>query len=100
METEYGAALEKELKEVRLLAKKNLQVAQRKQKIQYDRGVKFVDLMVGNLVMLSVQPRYKLDRRFKGPFVFESLTKTNAVIRVKGDKSSEPWNVSRQVVEV
>ena len=32
----------------------------------------------------------------KGPFVVESLTETNAVIRVKGDKSSEPWNVSRQ----
>ena len=96
METEYGAALEKELKEVRLLAKKNLQVTQRKQKIQYDRGVKLVKLKVGDLVMLSVQPKYKLDQRFKGPFVIESLTETNAVVRVKGDKSSEPWNVSRQ----
>ena len=96
VETEYGAALEKELKEVRSLAKKNLQVAQRKQKIQYDKGTKLVDLKVGDLVMLSVQPRYKLDRRFKGPFVIESLTETNAVIQVKGDKKAEPWNVSRQ----
>ena len=28
--------------------------------------------------------------------MIESLTETNAVIRVKGDKSSETWNVSRQ----
>ena len=55
-----------------------------------------MDLKVGNLVMLSVQPRYKLDRQFKGPFVIESLTETNAVIQVKGDKKAEPWNVSRQ----
>ena len=26
----------------------------------------------------------------------ESLTETNGVIRVQGDKSSEPWNVSQQ----
>ena len=28
--------------------------------------------------------------------MIESLTETNAVIRVKGDKNGEPWNVSRQ----
>ena len=96
MESEYGAALEKELKEVRSLAQKNIQAAQRKQKSHYDRGVKHVKLKVGDLVMLSAQPKFKLDRRFKGPFVIESLTGTNAIIRVKGDKQSEPWNVSRQ----
>ena len=46
--------------------------------------------------MLSVQPKFKPDHRFKGPFVIESLTGTNAIIRVKGDNQSEPWNVSRQ----
>ena len=95
-ELEFGAVLEKELKEVRQLAWKNIQAAQRKQKIHYDRGVRHVDLKVGDLVMLSVQPKFKLDRRFKGPFVIESLTDTNAVIRVKGDEKGEPWNVSRQ----
>ena len=96
METEYGAALEKELKEVRSLVQKNLQAAQRRQKSHYDRRAKHVKLKVGDLVMLSVQPKFKLDRRFKGPFVIESLTATNAIIRVKGDSHSEPWNVSRQ----
>ena len=96
METEYGAALEKELKEVRSLAQKNLQAAQRRQKSHYDRSAKHVKLKVGDLVMLSVEPKFKLDHRFKGPFVIESLTATNAIIRVKGDSHSEPWNVSRQ----
>ena len=46
--------------------------------------------------MLKVQPRFKLDRCYKGPFAVESLTATNAVIKVRGDNSAEPWNVSRQ----
>ena len=96
MESEYGAALDKELKEVRSLAQKNLQVAQRKQKSHYDRGAKHVKLKVGDLVMLSVQPKFKLDSHFKGPFVTESLTGTNTIIRVKRDNQSEPWNVSLQ----
>ena len=48
-ETEHGAALEKELKEVRSLAQKNLQAAQRKQKSHCDRGAKHVNLKVEDL---------------------------------------------------
>lgn len=36
METEYGAALEKELKEARLLAQKDIRAAQRQQKTNYE----------------------------------------------------------------
>ena len=43
--------------------------AQWKQKIHYDRETRHVDLKEGDLVMLSVQPKFKLDRIFKGPFV-------------------------------
>ena len=46
--------------------------------------------------MLKVQPRFKLDRSYKGPFQIESLTSTNAVIQLVNDNSVEPWNVSRQ----
>ena len=46
--------------------------------------------------MLKVQTKYKLGRQYKGPFVIESLTDTNAVIHVKRDPSSEKLNVSRQ----
>ena len=43
--------------------------------------------------MLKVQPKYKLDRKYKGPFVIKSLTNTNAVIQ-SIDHSSEEMNVS------
>jgi len=46
--------------------------------------------------MLKVQPHFKLDRPYKGPFKVESLTSTNAVIKLVNDESAEPWNVSRQ----
>ena len=96
VESAYGLALEKELKEARAVAKKNIETAQRRQKSYYDRGVKDNGLSVGDLVMLKVQPKYKLDRRYKGPFVIKSLTDTNAVIQSRGDPDSEELNISRQ----
>ena len=45
--------------------------------------------------MLKVQPKDKLDRKYKGPFVIKSITDTNAVIHSK-DSSSEEINVSIQ----
>ena len=38
------------------------------------------ELQVGDLVMLKVQPRYRLHRSYQGPFKIKSLTATNAVI--------------------
>ena len=46
--------------------------------------------------MLKTEPRFKLDRSFKGPFVVKSLTSTNAVIQLKDDDTAELFNVSRQ----
>jgi len=43
--------------------------------------------------MLNVQPQFKLDRPYRGPF--EIVTSTNAVIKLN-DKNAEPWNVFRQ----
>ena len=41
----------------------------RKVKLQhYDRRAKDSELQVGDLVMLKVQPRFRLDRSYKGPF--------------------------------
>jgi len=96
VESDYARALEKELKEARAVAKKNVEVAQRRQKMYYDREAKDNGLEIGDFVMLKVQPKYKLDRRYKGPFVIKSLTNTNAVIYIKGDKNPEELNVSRQ----
>lgn len=94
--TEYAKELSLELKRARKAAKDNIEKSQREQKKQYDRRSKECDLQVGDLVMLKVQPRFKLDRSYKGPFTIQSLTTTNAVIKLVGDASAEPWNVSRQ----
>ena len=51
---------------------------------------------MGDLVLLKVQPRFKLDCSYKGPITVQSLTSTNAVIKLVGDQSAEPWNASRQ----
>ena len=47
--------------------------------------------------MLKVQPKLKLDRRYKGPFIIKSLTDTNAMIQSKGDPNSEELNISRRL---
>jgi len=96
VETDYGVALEKELKYARSLAKKNLEASQKQQKKFYDRKAKDCNLRVGDLVMLKVQPGFKLGKQFQGPFVIVSLTATNAVIQVKDDKDGETMIVSRQ----
>jgi len=56
IETEFGKELARELKSARELAKKTIQSAQRVQKQYYDRGVRDVELQVGDLVMLQVEP--------------------------------------------
>ena len=96
IETEYGKELERELKQARQLAKQHVQSAQRSQKKFYDRSSKEVKLNVGDRVMLKVEPQFKLDRTFKGPFVIKSLSPTNAMIQVQGDSSADVLNVSRQ----
>jgi len=46
--------------------------------------------------MLKVQPWFRLDRSYKGPFRVKLLIATNAVIVLEGSKSPEPWYVSRK----
>ena len=94
--TEYAKEVSKELKRARAVAKDNIQKAQKNQKRHYDYKSKDCELKVGDIAMLKVQPRYKLHHCYKGPFTVESLTATNAVIKVRGDSSAELWNVSRQ----
>jgi len=96
LETDFGRELARELKHARELAKKNIQSAQKTQKQCYDRGVKEVGLQVGDLVMLKVEPRFRLDRTYKGLFKIKSLTSTNAVIALKDNDNVDAMNVSRQ----
>ena len=53
-------------------------------------------IKVDDLVMLKVEPRFKLDRAYKGPYRVMEVTSTNAVIRTVHDPVAEPWNVSLQ----
>ena len=94
--TEYAKELCKDLKATRELAGKSIRKAQIGQKTQYDKGVRECDLQKGYLVMLKVQPRFKLGRPYRGPFEVQSLSSTNAVIKLVNDKNAEPWDVSRQ----
>ena len=48
--------------------------------------------------MLKVEPHFKLDGTFRGPYCVESVTSTNVVIRPVNDPTAEPWNVSIQRV--
>ena len=91
-----GRELAKELGQARAIAKQNIEKKQREQKKYYDQNAKDVKLNVGDLVMLKTEPRFRLDRSYKGPFEIKSLTSTNAMIQLKDDVSAEELNVSRQ----
>ena len=58
--------------------------------------IKMLKLNVGDLVMIKTEPRFRLDRSYKGPFEIKSLTSTNAMIQLKHDVRAEELNVSRQ----
>ena len=96
IETEYGQELVRELQQARAIAKKNIEKKQKDQKKFYDQKSKDVKLQVDDLVMLKTEPRFRLDRSYKGPFRIKSLTSTNAVIQLKDDTNAEELNVSRQ----
>ena len=64
VKSDYGKALTRELEEARIVARKNAEAAQQQQKSNYDWAVKDSGLKAGDLVMLKVQPKYKLDRKY------------------------------------
>jgi len=93
--TEYGQALFQELQSARNIAQRSIGKAQQSQKCNYDKKSTGSHLK-GDLCMLKVEPRFRLDRGFKGPFRIQSLTATNAVIKPMNDCNGKPINVSRQ----
>jgi len=96
IETEYGRALFKELQTTREVAQKTIGKAQQIQKHNYDKKATDSHLEEGGLCMLKVEPRFRLDRSYRGPFRIQSLTTTNAVITPVNNCNGEPINVSRQ----
>ena len=47
----------------------NLEATQKQQKKYYDKKAKNCELKAGDLAVLKVQPKFKLDRQFEGPFI-------------------------------
>ena len=90
VETEYARELFKELKRARQVARKSIQSAQGIQKRQYDKRAHESKICAGDLVMLKVEPRFKLDRNYKGPYRVQEVTATNATIQLMNEPDSEP----------
>ena len=55
--------------------------AQQRQKKNYDKSATASNFNEGDLCMLKVEPRFCLDKSYKGPFRIQSLTTTNTIIR-------------------
>lgn len=82
IESDYARELFTELKAARQLAKQSITKAQRTQKAMYDRkATDDIRIKEGDLVMLKVEPRFKLDRTFRGPYRVYTVTATCAQIR-------------------
>ena len=98
VETKYGKELARELKQACKIAKQTIGIKQREQKRYYDQKSREVKLKVRDLIMLKTEPRFKLDRSFKEPFIVRSLSSssTNAMIQLKDESAAELLNVLRQ----
>ena len=66
--SDFAKELVEELRCARAIARKSIQKGQAEQKRHYDRRAKDSELQVGDLVMLKVQPHFRLDCSYKGPF--------------------------------
>jgi len=98
IETDYARELFKEVKQARQLAQRTIKQAQKKQKWQYDKMAKETRIEEGDIVMLKVEPRFKLDRPYKGPYRVKEVTPTNVFIQQINNPIGEVLDVSIQRV--
>ena len=98
LETDYAKELFAETKRAQQLAKQNIEKAQKAQKQQYDKHSHYSTISKGNLVMLKVEPRFKLDRLYRGSYRVQGVTPTNVFIRPVNDPNGEVLDVSIQQV--
>jgi len=90
-ETDYARELFKKVKQARQLAQKVIKQAQKGQKYQYDKNAKETNIQEGDIVMLKVEPRFKLDRPYKGPYRVKEVTPTNVFIQQINDLMVKCW---------
>ena len=96
VETDYARELYKELKIAREIANKNIKKAQSSQKTQYDKIAKNCNVEAGDLVMMKVEPRFKLDRNYKGPCRVTEVTATNGIVKPMNAPDKETMIVPLQ----
>ena len=90
VETDYGRELFKELGQARQVARQNIMRAQSSQKSQYDKtATSDLKIQDGDLVMLKVELRFKLDRPFRGYYRVHRVTSTCAHIRLINQPDAE-----------
>ena len=80
-ESEYGRELFQELKRIREIARQYIKKAQISQKEQYDKHSREPMITTGDLVMLKVDAKFKLDHSFRGPYRVHKVTPTCACIQ-------------------
>ena len=71
------------------MANKNIQNAQETQKKQYDKRSQDSKICAGELAMLKVEPKFKLDRGFKGLYRVQNITTTIATMQMNNNSNSE-----------
>ena len=97
VETDYGRGLFKELGQARQVARQNIMRAQSSQKSQYDKtATSDLKIQDGDLVMLKVEPRFKLDQPFRSPYRVHRVTSTCAHIRLINQPDVELITMSLQ----
>ena len=96
--SEYGKTLFRELKQIRDIAKKSIQQAQKSQKKQYDKNSHPVTVEAGDTVFVKLQPKFKLDRTYHGPYRVYEATSTNVKVKPVTTPDVEAITISLQQI--
>ena len=68
------------------------------QKKQYDKNSHPASVKVGDAVFVKVQPKFKLDHNYHGPYRVYEVTETNAKVKPVNNPNVEERTVSLQHV--
>jgi len=90
----YRHFLGSTLLETQKIILENIAKAQEKQKKYYDQKTKAKDFSIGDLVALQVNPKFKIDRKYVGPFKILALPIPNVADIVRVDDNEMTIRVS------
>ena len=80
------------------MAKKSIQDAQKSQKKHYDKSSHPVTIKARDTVFVKVQPKFKLDRNYHGPYRVYEATDTNVKVKPVSSPDAESKTISLQQV--